>query len=150
LDCGDPAPLWITSENWITTPFAVVGINEVLWICRDKIKRRRVAAVQSQAGAPDKEQVSYISHPALPGKCPAYHKVDLITNRNLKASKDCEFRLCRDGPDEAGATKVATELIRHVAGMAKTQPLRGKALLSLFGNVSVPRYPYRASVAIPK
>ena len=74
----------------------------------------------------------------------------LIPNRNLKASKDCEFRLWRGGPDEAGATGVATELIRHAADMTRAQPLRGKALLSLFENVSVPRYSYRASVGITK
>ena len=76
--------------------------------------------------------------------------VELIPNRNLKASKDCGFRLCRDGLDEAGATRVATELVQHVSGMAETQPLRGKALLRLFENGSIPRYSYRASVAVPK
>ena len=61
-----------------------------------------------------------------------------IPNRNLKVSKDCGFRLCRDGLDEAGATRVATELVQHVSGMAETQPLRGKALLRLFENGSIP------------
>ena len=75
--------------------------------------------------------------------------VELIPNRNLKASKDCGFRLCRDGLDEAGATRVATELVQHVSGMAETQPLRGKALLRLFENGSIPRYSYRASIAVP-
>jgi hypothetical protein len=80
----------------------------------------------------------------------AFFITELIPNRNLRASKDCEFRLCRDGLDEAGATRVATELVQHVSGMAETQPLCGKALLRLFENSSVPRYSYRASVAVPK
>ena len=73
-----------------------------------------------------------------------------MPNRNLKAIKDCGDRLCRDGLDEAGATRVATELVQHVSGMAETQPLRGKAFLRLFENGSVPRYSYQASVAVPK
>ena len=32
--------------------------------------------------------------------------LELIPNRNLRASKDCEFRLFRDGLDETGATNV--------------------------------------------
>jgi hypothetical protein len=83
-------------------------------------------------------------------KTTAAANVQVIPNRILKASKDCEFRPCRDGLDEAGATRVATELVQHVSGMAETQPLRGKALLRLFENDAVPRYSYRASVAVPK
>ena len=45
----------------------------------------------------------------------------LIPNRNLKASNACEFRLCRGVPDESGATEVATELVRHAAGMTRAQ-----------------------------
>ncbi len=65
-----------------------------------------------------------------------------MPNRNLKASKDCEFRLCRDEPDDAGAARVATELIRHAACMTRAQPLCGKALFSSFGNtcVSIKKY----------
>ena len=38
-----------------------------------------------------------------------------MPNRNLKAIKDCGDRLCRDGLDEAGATRVAIELVQHIS-----------------------------------
>jgi hypothetical protein len=59
------------------------------------------------------------------------------------------FNFAGVGSNELDATEVATVLIRRASGMLKTQPLRGKVLLSLFQNDSFTRYSYLESVAIP-
>ena len=74
---------------------------------------------------------------------------EFIPNRILKASKDCGFRLCQDGLDAAGATRVATEFVQHISGMAETLPLCGECLAAVFFRSSFRRYKYRPSV-VPK
>ena len=53
---------------------AVIIATSTTW--RNKPKRRRVAALQSQAKAPDKKQIPCIPPPVLPGKCTISCKVN--------------------------------------------------------------------------
>jgi len=45
LDCGDPAPLWIPPENWMTPVFAV-ATSGVQYASNGKTKARRGTVIQ--------------------------------------------------------------------------------------------------------